>query len=206
MHINKRGVTLIEAIAVLIIMVILAVAASVKMGPYDTIKLEGAAQKIADDIRYAQMRAMQEAVNTDGTRLGYRLRFQTASDYECYYVQSAKFKNSDGSFLGSVLIITDPFSGEPESYMTDFLSDSIYRGIDINEIKFTASPCETCFLVFYGNLGIPYVTNAISDNNKLAVTGSIKLSYKGQNRYICVMPEIGTACIKRTGDCSSGCP
>jgi len=55
---HKKGVTLIELIVVLVLMLIIATAAAVKLGTYDTIKLNAAARKLVSDIRYTQMHAI----------------------------------------------------------------------------------------------------------------------------------------------------
>ena len=60
---SERGFTLIESVIIMVVIAILAAAILLRGNPFDRIKLDNSAKKIASDIRYAQKLAVSAMYN-----------------------------------------------------------------------------------------------------------------------------------------------
>lgn len=210
MRINNKGVSLVELVVVLVLVVIVAAAAAIRMGAYDTIKLNAASQKIADDIRYAQALAMTGGQGISGGR-AYELYFDVAN--EKYEVDDPLLASWGGLWYISPLCcdpdyrVEDPLTKEP--FIIDFKTGD-YKGINIEMVDFdteNSSYQNLPNIVFFDTFGVPFAAKIGGGYPYLykLTQGQIKITYKGQSRCICVMPETGRACVKSASDCSSAC-
>lgn len=132
-----KGFTLTEALVTLAIIIILALAAALKFGPYDRFRIDAAARKLASSIRYAQELAMLNP----GTF--YQVFFNPTS-----YKYGIRY-STDGTNYN---FIKDPFT--KEDFTVDFNSGT-YKGMCLY-INNPAVGCNDYFIFFKDSLGTPY--------------------------------------------------
>ena len=130
----KKGFTVIEMIIVMLIVGILAVVIAPRIAALYPIKLSGAAEKLASDLKYAQNLAMSRHIDH---RVFFDINAQTYA-VECYNVDTSSWDAVD-----------DPLKRGDE-LIVDYTSDSRYQGIEIDSTTFLSDTVE-----FDSTLGRP---------------------------------------------------
>jgi len=152
---DKNGFTLIETIIVMVLVAILAAVVVIR-NPFDSIKLDSAARKVAADIRYVQKLAI-----SNQTRAG--MEFNT-NGYNVY-------RDMTGPYLSATSPGDSCSTNTFNNFVVNFTQPrcSNYNGVTIT----TTLPLS---IVKFDSLGTPY-----DGNNSLLVAGSntIKLSHSG---------------------------
>ena len=116
----KKGFTVIEMIIVMLIVGILAVVVAPRIAALYPIKLSGAAEKLASDLKYAQNLAMSRHIDH---RVVFDINAQTYAVY-CY--------NAD---TDSWDLVEDPLK-RGSNLIVDYTADSQYQGIEIDSTSF----------------------------------------------------------------------
>ena len=196
---QDKAFSFIELVVVIVIFGIIALVASSKFGPYDAMKIDAAARKIASDITYAQQLAMTNAYSSS---VGIVIDFNPAD--ESPIMPTGTNINSYRIFRGySNLFVNDPFS--KENFVVDFNAGT-YQGVTIDRAEFRGSD-----EVIYNNLGFTryrgvaearqynsflmmYITKGFSVTDK---EGEITISYHGKTRTIVVTMDTGRVSIYR---------
>ncbi|MBU2541619.1 MAG: prepilin-type N-terminal cleavage/methylation domain-containing protein [Candidatus Omnitrophica bacterium] len=134
---NKKGFSLIELVVAIVIMVILALAATSRFGSYNTLRLASAARKTAADLQYAQQLAISDSTlvsagQVDGstafTTKEWVLEFDTTTNTYTLYPNVWFFVMSgDNYFFDDP--IQDPYTKD------DFIVDLEEYGVSINSIN-----------------------------------------------------------------------
>lgn len=76
---RERGFTLIEVVLVLVILLVIAAVAALNLSGFATIKVNGAARRLASDIRFAQQMATSQQV-----RHGVAFNLPAVNQYTVY--------------------------------------------------------------------------------------------------------------------------
>jgi prepilin-type N-terminal cleavage/methylation domain-containing protein len=112
---NMKGFTLIELIAVLVVIGVLVAAATVKFSSTSTISLRAAAEMIQADIRYTQAEAM--ATNTNK-----KIDLSVGNNY--YYVGAERRDLPSGVYIATGRLFYFDSLGEPTAGGGQFVSVS----------------------------------------------------------------------------------
>lgn len=135
---NKGAFTVIEMIIVMLIIGILAVVIIPRIAALYPIKLSGAAEKLASDLKYAQNLAMTKHIK-HGVFFEPTLQRYTVS---CYNVDT-----------GSWDVVEDPLK-RGDDLRVDYTADPRYQGIEIDSAKFPP-PSGSDSVEFDSTLGRP---------------------------------------------------
>lgn len=190
---SKKAFTAIELAVVIVIMAILAVAASVQSIGYDTMKLDAAARKVASDIRYAQNLAFNtpQSSNFNSVYISFSAATET---YQVFYEDAA----------GATFPVKDPFT--KENLSVD-LKTGPYKGVTINSVCFGAGCCTDLGFGSLYSFGSPdtkpylvrpnpVVYSIIAVCPSFSSTGTVVLGYQGKTRTVRVQPETGLVQIQ----------
>jgi type II secretory pathway pseudopilin PulG len=164
--VNTRGFTLVELVIIVIIVAVVAILVSMQSSDLYTIKLSGAARKLASDIRFAQQLAM-----TTQNLHGVVLNIPAANQYTVYEQDDP----------------TDPARNPTggNDFIVDYTSGE-FDGVTVS----TTLPQDSSSrrLVKFNSRG-----EAIGgDNNPLsAPNNTITLSYQGGDKDITIEPTTG---------------
>lgn len=127
--VNKRtGFTLIELILVFVILAILTIVAITQIGPFRRVKLDGAANRLMLDIRYAQ----QAAINRQET---CGVSFNPGNNSYFVYIGTTATKAKD------------PLSRD--DLIVDYDTDTEYKGVTLSSTNFGND-------ISFDHLGTPY--------------------------------------------------
>ena len=167
---KDKAFSIIELVVVIIIFSIIALVATLKFGPYDAMKLDAAARKIASDITYAQMLAMTSAYNNFIT-----IDFVSSTQYQIY---------PQYGFSG---LVTNPFTRQ--DFIVDFTTDTNYKGVTIDCRNFNnlATNPDLAFSVYRGQPQAKVSFSLTPFNSD----GKVRIDYKGKKRMIMVTRETG---------------
>ncbi|MFH1201989.1 MAG: type II secretion system protein [Candidatus Omnitrophota bacterium] len=145
MHKTDRGTSLLELVVVMAIVVILALVAALKLGSYDTMRIDSAARKVASTIRYAQKLAMLNP-GTAAQPNSYVVDFDLPSQQ--YFIM----RSIAGAAYEPVL---DPYTKEP--FNVSF-SSGTYKGLCLYASAGSCSRASatTAGIGFKDSLGTPY--------------------------------------------------
>jgi len=179
---HDKAFSIIELVVVIIIFSIIALVATLKFGPYDAMKVDGAARKIASDIAYAQILAMTRSYNDTPTQY-IVINFNPTND--TYNITRTRPSQP----------VTDPFTKE-NFFIVDFKTGT-YQGVDIVSANFIGTNLSNiynslCLTVFRG---IPQACNDAGGfywpRGDLSSDGEINISYHGKTRIIRVTRQTG---------------
>ncbi len=131
---SKKGFTVIELIMVILIVAILAVVVAPRITALYPIKLSGAAEKLASDLRYAQNLAMSKHID-------HRIAFDITAETYAVYCYNADTDSWD--------LVKDPLK-RGDDFIVDYTDDSRYQGIEIVSTSFLSATVE-----FDSTLGKP---------------------------------------------------
>ena len=161
---RKNGFTIIELVIIIVIMGILAVAASITMAPSNSIRLDTAAKKVLTDLQYARSRAFTDAK-------WYGVSFQTAptNTYTVYQTDGVTDTTiKDPSRLGSNFVVSVP---------------AMFGGVSITNASIGGGS-----QVEFSPLGVPYNNKT---GTAITTAGTISLSYLGSTKTISITPNTG---------------
>jgi Tfp pilus assembly protein FimT len=173
----QYGLSYIEIVIVVIILGVVAVAAMPMLSSNDPAKLDNAANEVANAIRFAQAEAIRTkisyGINTDATNERirvYRLSGTTPT-YDIYHPIDKKL------------------------YNIQMKMDTYVAGIDLVSANFVFGGASTSSTnLDFSAEGSPKVTSAGRDY--LLTSGTITLSYQGQQRVISIAPMTGRVTIQ----------
>ncbi|MCP4652176.1 MAG: hypothetical protein GY858_02175 [Candidatus Omnitrophica bacterium] len=169
--VRRQSFTILESIAVIVIIGILVVIATPRFEVFQLIKFQGAGRKLISDIRYAQNKAVSAHINT-------AIYFRT--DQERYLAFQCDPGLSDCTDSGQWTALMDPFTRQ--DLEVDYTTDPQYRGPAIASANFNA----TDYLRFDWE-GIPQDR----DGNNLTANGTVVLDYVGESITITIIPQTG---------------
>lgn len=162
-----RGFTLFELIVVMSIIGIMAWIAYPKLTVLTDIKLDGAARRLASDLRYAQNRAI-------GKRSVHGVLFEPLAGRYTVYSPTTSTP------------VTDPAS-PARPLRVDFLASGAFQGVAISSAVFGSSRG-----VSFDYFGVPMDTAGV----ELAATGRVILTYQGSADTIDVTPGTGKVILR----------
>ena len=163
-----KGFTLFELIVVMAIIGITAWVAYPRfLAPFNDIKLDAAARRVAADLRYAQNQAI-------GKRSVHGLLFEPAAGR--YTVFSPTTASP----------VTDPVN-PARLLRVDFTATGEFKGITISSVSFGTSRGVT-----FDYFGVPRDTAGVD----LAATGRVILTYQGGADTIDVTPGTGKVVVR----------
>ncbi|MEQ1560848.1 MAG: GspH/FimT family protein [Methyloglobulus sp.] len=174
---TQYGLSYIEIVIVVIILGIVAAAAMPNLSSTDPTKLDNAANEVSSAIQFAQAEAIRtkipRGINTDATNDRIRVYSLPAATptYDIYHPIDKK--------LYDIQLKTDAFIGG-----VDLVSASF---------AFTGASSSSTNLDFSAE-GIPKVTSAGADY--MLSSGTITLSYRGQQRIISIAPMTGRVTVQ----------
>ncbi len=171
-----RGFTIVELVMVIVIIGILSVIAHSRFTTYYDLKLEGAARKLAADIRYAQQFSLSQHV-THGIEFDV-----TNNRYRIYVVSTG-------------VNVTDPLTREAgvsgqnwtSGYVVTYNTDPEFEGIDLTSASFGGTAT-----LRFTSLGKPQDSTGAD----LAATGSAGMSLQGYSRTVQVTPNTGQVAVQ----------
>ncbi len=146
---------------VIVILGILVLASRPRLDIFYDLKLSGAGKKVISDIRYAQNLSISRHQD-------YELVFDVIN--ESYLLR----RTSDQQLAKDTFTRGD--------LTVNFTTDNEYKGIDIYDVDFNASP-----VLRFNWEGVPQDAGGVS----LTSSGTIELSYHGKSLTINVSPQTG---------------
>lgn len=173
---RATGFTIVELVMVIVIVAILAVIAQSRFSSYYDLKLEGAARKLAADIRYAQQISLSQHAS-------HGIEFDTANNrYRLYHVSSG-------------VNVTDPLTRETgvsgqdwtSGYVVAYGTDPEFEGIDMTSASFGSAST-----LRFTSLGTPQ--DSVGAN--LSSAGSVGMSLQGYSRTVQVTPNTGQITVQ----------
>jgi prepilin-type N-terminal cleavage/methylation domain-containing protein len=165
-EVRQRGFTLIEVVLVLVILLVIAAVAALNLSSFASIKVNGAARRLASDIRFAQQLAMSQQV-----RHGVVFNIPVANQYTVYEqddpTNPARNPSGGGNFVMSFT------AGE-------------YQGVTIA----STLPADGFGrrLVKFDSQGQPLGGTSAA---LVAGTNTVTLTYQGVNAVVTVAPATG---------------
>lgn len=174
---TQYGLSYIEMVIVVVILGIVAAAAMPNLSSTDPKKLDNAANEVAAAIRFARAEAIRSkisrGINTDATNDRLRVYSLPAATptYDIYHPIDKK--------LYDIQLKTDAFVGGVDLVSASFV--------------FAGAPSSSTNLDFSAE-GTPKVTSAGTDY--MLTSGTITLSYRGQQRVISIAPMTGQVTVK----------
>ncbi len=178
---KKKGFTLIEFIIVIGILGILIIAAIPKISSYSYIKLVGATNKLASDIRYAQQLAISKQL-----RCGLYIYYPKQNKYFIYELvdPNKPFDPNDEYKIAAI----DPHTRG--KLIVDFTNHTSYQGIEIFNSNLNNN--KKVYKLEFDQWGVPY-----TGNGKLIQSdGFIALAYKKKLKIIYITPNTGNLWIE----------
>ncbi|MCM8765743.1 MAG: hypothetical protein NC920_02710 [Candidatus Omnitrophica bacterium] len=157
-----KGITLIELVIVMMLLLVLSIIAGVKVISFDEIKLSSAASKLASDISYCQQLAIT-------TQIPHGLSFDVTNNQYFLFETSPATK------------IKDPFN-RAQDFIVDYDNIDELSNIVINSVNINST-----HELWFDGLGIPYDAN----QNPLSSNGTIVLKIKGNSKAITIIPQTG---------------
>jgi Tfp pilus assembly protein FimT len=173
----QYGLSYIEIVIVVIILGVVAAAAMPMLSSNDPAKLDNAVNEVANAIRFAQAEAIR-------TKISYGINTDTTNERIRVYRLSGTTLTYD---------IYHPI--DKKLYDIQMKTDTYVAGIDLVSASFVfggASSSSTS--LDFSAEGSPKVTSAGSDY--LLTSGTIMLSYHGQQRIISIAPMTGRVTIQ----------
>jgi MSHA pilin protein MshC len=173
---RRGGFTIVELVMVIVIIGILSVIAHSRFSSFYDLKLEGAARKLAADIRYAQQVALSQ-------HEAHGIEFDTTNNrYRLYAVSSGTN-------------VTDPLTREAgvsgqswtSGYVVTYNTDPEFEGIDMTSASFGSAS-----ILRFTSLGTPQ--DSVGAN--LSATGSVGMSLQGYSRTVQVTPNTGQVAVQ----------
>ena len=164
---TSKGFTLFELIVVMTIVGILAWLAYPKLSALNDIKLDGAARRVAADLRYAQNQSI-------GKRSVHGVLFEPAAGR--YTVFSPTTASP----------VTDP-ANRARPLRVDFVSGGEFQGVTIASAAFGTTRGVT-----FDYFGVPRDTAGVD----IAATGRVILTYQGGADTVDVTPGTGKVIIR----------
>ncbi len=170
-RVPHHGFTLIELIMVIVIIGILSVIAHSRFTAYYGLKVDGAARKLAADIRYAQQVSLSQ-------HEAHEIEFDTANNRYRLYVVSTSTNATDPLTRETGTVGQDWTSG----YVVEYDTDPEFLGIDLTSASFGST-----VKLRFSSLGTPQN----GSGTVLSATGSATLSLQGYSRTVEVTPNTG---------------
>lgn len=174
---TQQGFSYIEMVIVVVILGIVATVAMPNLSSTNQVKLDNAANEVANAIKFAQAEATRTkisyGINTDVTNDRIRVYSlpSTTPTYNVYHPIDKK--------LYDMQMKTDPYVG----------------GIDLTSASFAFSGGSSSSTnLDFSAEGIPKVANNGTDY--LLTSGTITLGYQGQQRIVTVAPMTGRVSIQ----------
>jgi len=166
---KKKGVTLIELVATMVVIAILALIAFVALEPYKGIKLRTAAEKLSLDLLYTRNLAL-------ATVKWYGVSFEAdpANSYIVY--------ETDGT--------TDTLIKDPSLPGKDFIINikDVYDGVMISQVQIAGGN-----KIEFDPMGTPFPDKGAT---RLTVEAAVVLSYRGLTAEVRVTPRTGRSYIQ----------
>lgn len=200
---KRKGFSIIELIAIMLIIGIMSVVGFVALDPYKGIKLDAATKKIATDIEYAQSLSIS-------TSRWHGIKFYPALQVvpitvlktgPVYYFESPAWAQITPVTIKPVPLKQNQY----EVYETDGTTDTIIENPaklganfivkpwrDLGRVKIKSINIGGGRKVEFSPLGVPY-----NDKNGSAITttGVITIEYSGLTRMIEITPDSGRISI-----------
>ncbi|KAF0134134.1 MAG: Uncharacterized protein FD145_890 [Candidatus Saganbacteria bacterium] len=166
---KQKGFSLVELVLVLIILIVLAAGSIIYIGFFQGIKLQSAAEKLANDIKYAQNTAVSKTV-----WYGVKFEVDPVNRYSIYY--------TDGT--------TDTLEADPADFSKILSVDTNEKfGAKINSVMLEGGQNQ----IEFNGLGHPYTDYLgwVVSNE-----GSIVLQSGSQTKTIKITPNTGNVVIE----------
>ncbi len=163
---RERGFTLIELVLVLLVATVVGIVVSTNLSGFPTIKVNGAARKLASDIRFAQQMAITQQV-----KYGVAVNVPVANKYTVY-------KNDDPTVPAR-----DPAGGN--NFIVDFTTGQ-FQGVTLSSTLPVDGSARK--LVKFDSQGQPLGGggSALAGPNN-----TITLSYSGATAVVTIAPTTG---------------
>lgn len=173
----QKGFSYIEIVIVVIILGVVAAAAIPNLSSTDPVKLDNAANEVAEAIRFAQAEAVRSkisrGINTDATNERIRVYSLPASTptFDVYHPIDKKL------------------------YDLQLKTDTYLAGVDLVSASFVFSGASSSSTnLDFSAEGYPKVTSSGADY--MLTSGTITLSYHGKLRIISIAPMTGRVTIQ----------
>jgi type II secretory pathway pseudopilin PulG len=164
---SGRGVTIVELAIVITILALVAWIAFPSFAPYNEIKLDAAARRVAADLRYAQGRAI-------GRRLVHGILFEPAIERYTVFAPSVATP------------LVDPVN-RAKLLRVDFNASTEFQGVAIASAAFGTTTGVT-----FDYFGVPRDTAGTD----LGSVGRVVLTYQGLSDTIEVTPTTGKVRVR----------
>jgi Tfp pilus assembly protein FimT len=163
-----KGYTLIELIIIMVVVSIMAAVCFVAIGSYQTQYLRAAAERIANDLRYAKNQALS---STNWTGVIFQLN--PTNTYSGY--------TTDGA--------TDTLMKSPQDPGRDF---TVYVAVDFPGVLVSGVNFDGGNKIEFNPLGVPYTDKT---GSALVQSGSVTLSKGANTITVDVAPQTGRVSI-----------
>nr|WP_179210274.1 GspH/FimT family pseudopilin [Crenothrix polyspora] len=174
---TQQGFSYIEMVIVVVILGIVVRVAMPNLSSTDPVKLDNAANEIANAIKFAQAEAAR-------TKIPYGINTDVANDRIRVY-----------SLPGTTPIYDIYHPVDKKLYDIQLKTNAYVAGVDLvsASFAFSGAASSTANLDFSAE-GIPKVTSSGADY--MLISGTITLGYHGQQRVIVIAPMTGRVGIQ----------
>lgn len=173
---KQRGFSFVELMMVVIILGIVAVAAMPNFSSTNEKKLDNAANEVASALRFAQSEAIR-------TKISHGIDIDTTNDRIRVYRLPATTPVYD---------VYHPV--DKKLYDLQLKTDAYISGVDVIGVSFVFGAYTSTANLDFSADGFPKYTSSGTDS--MLTTGTLTLSYQGQQRILSIAPMTGRVTIQ----------